>query len=478
MIQPNLHNPVPFHNSADLIYSKKITEHGSYAGTLYVEKGKLPPFMLTLDDQATMYPTSLHIEAEAAQTIFNDTYQGDYKLVDGVNFTFYNLTIPTLTPTGTQGKLWYVNPTPLDPDDPAPDDEKQYAAIVVGENFVNGQLAQVELRLGTVTPNNVSTFSQSYFIVPNQDTVYSTSFNATYFLKGMHLLAATVDLDHLAQRKPLTESYNELNTVDFSLVDCNTGTEYSLTTLTTLEIELQDVPRGYITSERYQTIALPEITLPTAFVNILPDSPFHMKMGYSYKILQNGVEKTVSPLSVISEPFRFVTLDENYTKLLYFRSKPIVTPTNYLPFQYEDGKLFMACVVPMPLMMPPFKFDSEVEDIDGQMFVRKQVSYKSLQCEFPCTSYFAEALRLVWHCNARKVIADGREYIIDYMEAPEISWDSDNHLCIAKLVMRADTVIQTNAEILDEVDIDNIFNQEVIIETTGAFSDGYDEGWD
>ena len=152
------------------------------------------------------------------------------------------------------------------------------------------------------------------------------------------------------------------------------------------------------------------------------------------------IQFTVDGTTYYSEPFMWLTNLNQYLHVVYRRSTPVVTTDNCIVFEYNGTARSLEAWLPGLLMMPPFTFNDEVDEIDGRKFVRKQVSYKDEKCEFMCTAYFAEAIRLLWHCDIRTAGV----MKVEYMVRPEIDWNTDNHLCSAKLEFQGDTVMQTN----------------------------------
>ena len=141
-----------------------------------------------------------------------------------------------------------------------------------------------------------------------------------------------------------------------------------------------------------------------------------------------------------SEPFMWLSSVRNYTLVEYRSSQPIITTENYIDFALYGTNHALIMYLPNIPQRPPFQFDVEVTDIDGRKFAEKQVSYRKDRIAFNCYEAFAEAVRLLWHCDVR-YIASRR---IDYMEPPEVDWNNDNHLCDVVLEFESDTVMQTN----------------------------------
>ena len=152
------------------------------------------------------------------------------------------------------------------------------------------------------------------------------------------------------------------------------------------------------------------------------------------------IQFTVDGTTYYSEPFMWLTNLNQYLHVTYRRSTPVVTTDNCIVFEHNGTARSLEAWLPGLLMMPPFTFNDEVDEIDGRKFVRKQVSYKAEKCEFMCTAYFAEAIRLLWHCDIRTAGA----MRVEYMVRPEIDWNTDNLLCSATLEFQGDTVMQTN----------------------------------
>ena len=153
------------------------------------------------------------------------------------------------------------------------------------------------------------------------------------------------------------------------------------------------------------------------------------------------VETNIGEDTLYSEPFMWIKDTSRLIRIEYMRNSPIVTTDNYIHF--ED---FFEMYIDSEIMMPEYRYDTEVEEIDGVKFVRKKVSYKEHKFSFLCTDYFAEAVRLMWHCNIIKITQHGNEYNVDYMEAPQPSWNADNHLMQMDIVFQTDTIMQTNGE--------------------------------
>ena len=149
---------------------------------------------------------------------------------------------------------------------------------------------------------------------------------------------------------------------------------------------------------------------------------------------------TLDNANYYSEPFMWLSLLQNYTLVEYRSSQPIVTTDNCITFMAGDTQKSLAMYLPNIPQRPPFQFDVDVTEIDGRKFAEKQVSYRKDHIVFHCYEAFMEAVRLLWHCDIRYI--GGTR--IDYMEIPEVDWNTDNHLCDVSLEFESDTVMQTN----------------------------------
>ena len=143
-----------------------------------------------------------------------------------------------------------------------------------------------------------------------------------------------------------------------------------------------------------------------------------------------------------SEPFMWLTNVSNFTHVTFRRSEVVATRNNCVSFVNRNGAArTLSMYIQNIEQKPPYQFDAEVTDIDGRKFAEKQVSYYNKRLAFHCYEAFLEAIRLLWHCDIRYM--GSRR--IDYMEPPEVDWNTDNHLCDVVLAMsNYDDVIQTN----------------------------------
>lgn len=175
----------------------------------------------------------------------------------------------------------------------------------------------------------------------------------------------------------------------------------------------------------------------------------------------------------VSEPFEWVTGYADMLRLRYRRSIPVVGNGNCLVFEHGTGDLWLEMWLKADLLMPPYVFNEEVEEMDGKMFVRKQVSYREERVETLMTEYQLEAVRLLWHCDER-LLRKGRLYgaKVDYMAAPEVDWGVDRRLADVTLTMQTDTVVQTNGTVGESTWSDS--NAPEDAGATGSFDASFD----
>ena len=158
------------------------------------------------------------------------------------------------------------------------------------------------------------------------------------------------------------------------------------------------------------------------------------------------IELNIDSVTYYSEPFTWVDNIDNYLKLTYRCTKPIITNDNFITFyDSSNNDISQELYVPVTVFAYPYHFEPTVNEIDGYRFIQKQVSYRRERTEFFCSSYFVEALRILWHCNKRFITVKPKpKKAIDFMDSPEVSWDNDNHYCSVILIFSVDTIIQTN----------------------------------
>lgn len=139
----------------------------------------------------------------------------------------------------------------------------------------------------------------------------------------------------------------------------------------------------------------------------------------------------------------FVMQDASKMMHVKYKGQSVETAKSVIAFRhgssYYTRELWLDC----EFLMPPFNFEEDVTNRDGFDFVEKKVSWKNHKCWVMCSEYFADALRLMWHCDNVEIEYRGEEYDVDQVTL-SVEWNESNYLCRADMEFRTDTIIQTN----------------------------------
>lgn len=144
----------------------------------------------------------------------------------------------------------------------------------------------------------------------------------------------------------------------------------------------------------------------------------------------------------VSEPFLMRDVS-GMVHITYESTDDIEVKNGVVSFRSGSNRYAREVWIDSDFLMPPFSFDEEVTSRDGFDFVEKKVSYKNHKLWMMCSEYFADALRMMWHCDTIKMERDGEVYDVDQMTLG-IDWGESNYLCRADIEIRTDTIIQTN----------------------------------
>lgn len=383
MINENLMNPVPLHTSKNKWYCKKKTNHGAYVIPL-APLNRILPMVLTVDNTISLTKS---IQA---------------------NIDITGVVVGTATLTGDIAGIYPLEFT---------NTSNTYKLSVY--KISGKELYNVKLRYNNITYQLAYENNRNSFEFTRERLLSPMS---CYLFLEIGNNVGTISTDGGLFNKE----------VDMAPELCSVGAD-SGTAISSVTGYIERVPDSAATNKRWMSIVVPQ--------KIITGINFTVGIYY-LKITFDG---TV----YYSEPFEWYRNDDarNIIGVAYRRTNPIVTSKNYIPFQYGGQNLSMEMYLPTYEMKPPYKFDSEVDELDGWKYVNKQVSYHQERCEFLCTQYFAEAIRLLWHSNERTVAGVD----VDYMESPEIDWSDDNHVCYVTLLFQCDTIVQTNGEATDQV---------------------------
>lgn len=270
---------------------------------------------------------------------------------------------------------------------------------------------------------------------------YYTSTGGIFFDNHRYFTAAQLKQGHVYFCSDFQTLYSECNIsgllssaivtdATLTLVNCGTGAETDLTSL--VPVTADPIPAAYANDSMAYVISFGDVTL----------NP--------YTVGTHFLKLTIDSVTYYSEQFQFTQNLEGLITVSYRRNTPVVTPTEYFTFRRSGSAVRMQMFIPAPLAAPPFEFEEEVTNMDGFEFVSKRVSFIKHHTEFTCSSLFANALRLLWHCNDIKITYEGVTKQVNYMEAPEVRWEESNHLCTVGVNFKTDTILQTNGEIADD----------------------------
>ena len=395
-INENPMNPVPLWDSKNKWQCNQKTFHDAMAWPV-VEKGVLPKMALTLKGTMPNAGNNGKIQvAECSWALFNRYYTGGSSNAEGTS---------TLTLTGTANTGETNPPNPMPQVLIVPQSLGKYK-VKLRKRDINPVTHQITNTNYAVTKNSngddVFTYDE---IVGGEETYKIVNGTTTYTFK----------------LKNADINYHGTTTASVAIKRFNDNTTVHTMTASLLV----DGCLPYYSSERCGHTWLGCDTLTGTF----PDGVYYL-------------EVTVDDVPYFSEPFLWLTNLSNFTYVTFRRSDAVVTRNNCIVFKDRAGAArSLSMYIQNIEQKPPYQFDTEVTDIDGRKFAEKQVSYYNKRLAFHCYEAFLEAIRLLWHCDIR-YIGSRR---IDYMEPPEVDWNTDNHLCDVVLEMsNYDDVLQTN----------------------------------
>lgn len=379
-IVENRFNPVPLHTSTDDWWDNRKTFKGEHSH-IYAPRGVILPFQITGNSNWLPSSNSIVISGlTSTYAQYNGTYRAYFTYDDSTAMiTFANTSTATmyLVVTRESANVYSMYLTP------------------------DGGSTQVALGYKTLS-NVYSTF--------NKNTLYTLE----NFVIASNSMA--VGFDGSVWCASLT-----LSAAKFQLVCCTTETTYNLGA--TVYVEL--VPAAYATSTRKCVVAFPSRTVTQT-----------RAIGTYYLKIADPTEGTI----YYSEPFEWRDVSD-MIHIKYRSTMPLVTGTDYVPFTNRGVAMYFDMYLDSYEMMPPYYFNEEMEENDGVKFVSKRVSYRNHKFSlYMCTGYFAEALRLLWHCDNISINGE----TVDYLDAPEPDWGNDNHFCSVNIEYQTDTIVQSN----------------------------------
>ena len=395
-INENPMNPVPLWDSKNKWQCNQKTFHDAMAWPV-VEKGVLPKMALTLKGTMPNAGDNGEIQvAECSWALFNRYYTGGSSNAEGTSTL-------TLTGLANVGETYPPNPMPQVFIVPQSLGKYKVTLRKRDRNPITQQITNTDY---AVTKNSNGDDVFTYDEIVGGDETYKIvngTTNYTFKLKNADI------------------NYHGTTTASVAIKRFNDNT----TVHTMMEGLSVDGCLPYYSIDRCGHAWLGGDTITGTF----PDGVYYL-------------EVTVDDVHYFSEPFLWLTNVSNFTLVTYRRSDAVVTRNNCIVFTNRIGEArSLSMYIQNVEQKPPYQFDAEVTDIDGRKFAEKQVSYYNKRLAFHCYEAFLEAIRLLWHCDIRHM---GNRRI-DYMEPPEMDWNTDNHLCDVVLDMsNYDDVIQTN----------------------------------
>lgn len=270
---------------------------------------------------------------------------------------------------------------------------------------------------------------------------YHTSIGGVFFGNHQPFTTAQLKAGHVYFAANFNTLYSECSIsgllgsatvtgATLALVNCESGTETNITA--SVPVTADYIPAQYANNNMTVVVSFGNVTL----------NP--------YKVGSHYLKLTIDSNVYYSDVFQFTENTDNLIAVNYSRNVPVVTPTDYFNWQRNAAEVKMRMYLPSALVTPPYEFEEEVINLDGYEFVTKRVSYMKHHTEFSCSSLFANALRLLWHCNNISITYQNITKSVNYMDAPDIRWEESNHLCIAAINFKTDTILQTNGEVKRE----------------------------
>lgn len=406
----NLHNPIPLHASKNLWYCKARHAESAVDYFPVLPLNTIPRFQLTCPD----FPVALVRSVTAEVVLLQNT--GVF-----ISATTYRGTIDgTLNDTG-------------------------FCAF--GGNLFSNESTLGMLFSIVIEPHEI--LQDTYYIRVNEQYVKADvfgrlrkqTFSKSEIEAGFNnaeykLYSGNTQTGRLISLSGINLDYTGSNTYNYTINVCRYKDDSVVHTLTN-SAEFTVVPPQFMNDSIRSYVAIGGDSVESAQTTV----------GQYY------IELIIDAQTWYSEPFTWVDNLYDYVQIQYRRTSPIITADNYIAFIDRLGNdIYAVMYLPTTLLAPPYQFEPTVEEKDGYKFIQKLVSYRSEKIEFFCTGYFAEAIRILWHCNVRTVSQQPEpQRIVDFMEAPEINWDNDTHYCSAVITFNTDTIIQTNGNVNADV---------------------------
>lgn len=406
----NLHNPIPLHTSKDLWYCRARHAESAIDYFPVLPLNVVPRFQLTSSD----FPTAIARSATTEIAIIQNT---------GTSMSIITYS-GTLTGTLNYTGICIFNGRLLSDENSA----GMRFSIVIEPHESISDAYYINVNDQYVKYDALGILKKKVFSKTEIEAGFS---NATYKLYN-----GNIETGQLTSLSAIDLDYIGSNTCNYTL-NVRSFKDDSIAHTITSIAKFTVVPPQYITTSIRSYTAIGGDIIINAVAAV----------GQYY------VELIIEAQTWYSEPFTWVDNLYDYIQVQYRRTSPIVTADNYIAFTDQTGNdIYAVMYLPTALLAPPYQFEPTIEEIDGHKFIQKLVSYRSEKIEFFCTWYFAEAIRILWHCNVKTILQQPESpRIVDYMEAPEINWDNDTHYCSVVITFNTDTIIQTNGNTYTDI---------------------------
>lgn len=411
-IAKNFYNPIPLHDSQSQWYDCRKTFNGAHSH-IFVPHNETLPFQITIGkDDITAPSKSCTLSVSTPVTgIQVGEYTGSIAEVRSNIFAIRLGLYGVYMEKRDSGYHVYYNTS------------MQASKFAIMTHIDLGASVSASVLEGFTMPISALTNSGT-----NVFYVYKVTNNVTYSKVCVMGIVGNM-------------MFSQLSTSDYyvGIVDANTETESDITHK--FEVFPQYVPTGYRSEGKYYTMFFDTADLtpnnpPLPGDVVLPIGTYYLHI-------------TINNVDYYSEPFEWIDDVSSLVYIRYRRTKPIVDTRNYIDFMSNGVEKYFKMYVQSEIMMPEFVDNEENVENDGYTFVEKIVSYKTHKFTCPMTEWYADAIRMVRHCNDITIMQNGEVYDVEYFAAPKISWDNSNHFCIVECGFNTDTIIQTNGESLD-----------------------------
>lgn len=422
-ISKNNTNPVPFYESTNDWYDNRRSYSGIHSH-VFAPKGYILPFQLTMPTIAEMSMTFAFAETQS----FNG---GNYTSVSGFadDEKTFTKSAPYAASIAIKGN-------------------GNGKCTIEGDIHLAGVLGAVHI-LATTYDLGSTTYEMvlKRYLETNVSGL-ATDTSHTFYLYKYNTSTQLYDkVDVMTCTGSLIYSRVTYTT---KLVSAQSGTETDISS--DMAYYPENVPAQYATPKRKSFVFAGGITLSDT---TLPVGDYYLKL-------------TIDNVVYVSEIFTWMYDVSSMLHIIYRRTKPIVTEDNFLAFTANGQDRYMEVYLDTEVNDPEYHDEEEQLTADGYVFIQKIVSWFQHTIEYPkCTEIMANTLRIVRHCNDISIAYGGATRPVEYIAAPEFTWEMSHHFCTAKMSFRTDTIVQTDGE----------SENYILGNTSGSFDQSYDQSF-